>query len=94
MDRKYRIVIERDEEGYYIASVPELKGCHAQAKSLDTLMERIQETIELCLEVDDFDREIELARQNKALIQYLDERGKEKATIPLEDLEKELGLAE
>jgi hypothetical protein len=43
-------------------------------------------------EVDDFDREIELARQNKALMKYLDERGKEKATIPLEDLEKELGL--
>ena len=44
-------------------------------------------------EVDDFDREIELARQNKNLMKYLDERGKEKATIPLEDLEKELGLA-
>ena len=44
-------------------------------------------------EVDEFDREIELVRQNKALMKYLDERGKEKATIPLEDLEKELGLA-
>jgi hypothetical protein len=44
-------------------------------------------------EVDDFDREIELARQNKALIKYLDERGQEKATIPLDDIEKELGLA-
>ncbi len=48
----------------------------------------------LLAEVDDFDREIELARQNKALMKYLDERGKEKATIPLEDLEEELGLAE
>jgi hypothetical protein len=44
-------------------------------------------------EMDDFDREIELARQNKALMKYLDERGKEKATIPLEELERELGLA-
>ena len=44
-------------------------------------------------EVDDFDREIELTRQNKELMKYLDERGKEKATIPLEELEKELGLA-
>jgi len=43
-------------------------------------------------EMDDFDREIELARQNKALMKYLDERGKEKATIPLEELERELGL--
>jgi hypothetical protein len=44
-------------------------------------------------EVDDFDREIELARQNKALMKYLGERGQEKATIPLDDIEKELGLA-
>ena len=35
-----------------IASVPELKGCHTQAKSLDELMERIKEAIELCLEVE------------------------------------------
>ena len=44
-------MIERDSEEYYIASVPSLPGCHTQAKSLDTLMERIQEVIELCLEV-------------------------------------------
>ncbi|MBF0232607.1 MAG: type II toxin-antitoxin system HicB family antitoxin, partial [Desulfamplus sp.] len=40
-------------DGYYVASVPALKGCHTQAKSLDTLMERIKEAIELCLEVED-----------------------------------------
>ncbi|MCX6034740.1 MAG: hypothetical protein NTV38_07165 [Chloroflexi bacterium] len=44
-------------------------------------------------EVDDFDREIELVRQNKALIKYLGQREQEKATIPLDDIEKELGLA-
>jgi predicted RNase H-like HicB family nuclease len=44
-------VIERDEEGFYVASVPELRGCHTQAKSLDLLMERIREAIELCLEI-------------------------------------------
>ena len=43
---------ERDAEGYYIGSVPDLKGCHTQAKSLDTLMKRIREAIELCLEVE------------------------------------------
>ena len=42
------VVIERDSEGYYIASVPELQGCHTQAKSLDTLVKRIREAIELC----------------------------------------------
>lgn len=50
MKKEFNVIIEKDEEGYYIATVPELKGCHTQAKSLDQLMERIKETIELCLE--------------------------------------------
>lgn len=48
----FDVIIEKDEEGYFVASVPALKGCHTQAKSLDTLMERIREAAELCLEVD------------------------------------------
>ena len=51
MERVFDVVIERDEEGFYVASVPELHGCHTQAQSLDVLMERIREAIELCLEV-------------------------------------------
>jgi len=49
--REYDVVVERDGEGYYVASVPALPGCHTQARSLDELMERIKEAIELCLEV-------------------------------------------
>jgi predicted RNase H-like HicB family nuclease len=49
--REFHVVIERDEAGYYVASVPELPGCHTQAKSLDKLMLRIREAIDLCLEV-------------------------------------------
>ena len=52
MTRVYNVVIERDEEGYFVASVPELHGCHTQAKSLDILIERIKEAIELCVEVE------------------------------------------
>ena len=52
MARAFSVIIERDSEGYYIASVPELRGCHTQAKSLDTLMKRVQEAIALCLEVE------------------------------------------
>ena len=51
MAKEFTVIIEQDEEGYYIAEVPELKGCHTQAKSLDTLMERVKEAIQLCLEV-------------------------------------------
>jgi predicted RNase H-like HicB family nuclease len=53
MTREFNVIIERDEEGYYVASVPELRGCHTQARSLDKLMERIREAITLCLEVQD-----------------------------------------
>ena len=43
MQRQFDVVIERDEDGYYIASVPQLTGCHTQALSLDEVMERIRE---------------------------------------------------
>jgi predicted RNase H-like HicB family nuclease len=51
--RKFTVVIERDEEGYYVASVPGLRGCHTQAKTLDMLMKRVREVIKLCIEDSD-----------------------------------------
>jgi predicted RNase H-like HicB family nuclease len=51
MTQVFNVIIERGSEGYYVASVAETRGCHTQAKSLDTLMKRIREAIELCLEV-------------------------------------------
>ena len=53
MSRQFDVVIERDEDGYYVASVPQLPGCHTQARSLDEVTQRIREAIELCLETDD-----------------------------------------
>jgi predicted RNase H-like HicB family nuclease len=53
MNREFSVIIEKDEDGYFVASVPTLRGCHTQAKSLDVLMKRIKEVIELCLEVED-----------------------------------------
>lgn len=50
--RAFNVVIEQDEDGYYVGNVPELPGCHTQAKSLDKLRERIKEAIELYLEVE------------------------------------------
>jgi predicted RNase H-like HicB family nuclease len=51
MKKEFNVVVERDRDGFYVASIPELKGCHTQAKSLDELMARIREAAELCLEV-------------------------------------------
>ena len=53
MTKEFNVVIEKDEDGFFMASVPALRGCHTQAKSLDVLMKRIKEAIELCLEVED-----------------------------------------
>jgi len=47
--RKFTVLIERDEDGYLVATVLGLHGCHTQAKSLDTLMKRVREAIALCL---------------------------------------------
>jgi predicted RNase H-like HicB family nuclease len=34
--REFTVVIERDEDGFYVGHVPELHGCYTQAKNLDT----------------------------------------------------------
>lgn len=51
MNREFNVVIERDEDGWFVASVPEPRGCHTQAKSLDVLTKRVKDAIQLCLEV-------------------------------------------
>jgi predicted RNase H-like HicB family nuclease len=46
------VIEQRDEEGFYVASVPQLRGCHTQARSLNDLIDRIREAIALCLDVE------------------------------------------
>jgi predicted RNase H-like HicB family nuclease len=58
--RKFTVLIERDEDGFYVATVPALRGCHTQAKNLDTLMKRVREVVELCLEDDRVSTSLEL----------------------------------
>jgi predicted RNase H-like HicB family nuclease len=52
---EFNVVIEQDSEGWYVASVPSLPGCHTQARSLDELMERTREAIEVCLKDQEAD---------------------------------------
>ncbi|MEK6915776.1 MAG: type II toxin-antitoxin system HicB family antitoxin [Nanoarchaeota archaeon] len=49
---EFTVIIEQDEDGIYVASVPEIQGCYTQAKTIPELLERIKEAIELCLETD------------------------------------------
>ncbi|MAG47269.1 hypothetical protein CL617_01570 [archaeon] len=48
----FTVLIEKDEDGYYVGSVPSLRGCHTQGKTIDELLKHIKEAIELCLEVE------------------------------------------
>jgi len=47
------VLIEKDEEGFYVATVPALKSCYTQAKTMEELMPRVREVIELCLEEEE-----------------------------------------
>ncbi len=51
--RTFTVLIEQDEDGYYIATVPSLKSCYTQAITLEELYPRIKEVIQLCLEEED-----------------------------------------
>lgn len=48
---QFKVLIERDEDGYFVASVPALPGCYTQAKTLPELIERVRDAIQLCLSV-------------------------------------------
>lgn len=50
MKYNFTVLIERDEDGGYVASVPALRGCHTQADTVPEVLEHIREAIELCLE--------------------------------------------
>ena len=49
---QYVVLIEEDEDGMLVASVPALRGCHTQARNMATVMERIKEAIHLCLKAE------------------------------------------
>lgn len=50
LKQQFNAIIELDEDGFYVASVPALPGCHTQAKTLEQLRDRLREVIELCLD--------------------------------------------
>jgi predicted RNase H-like HicB family nuclease len=54
--RQFTVVIEQDEDGYYVASVPSLPSCYTQARTLQELEPRIREVIALCLAEQDAPR--------------------------------------
>lgn len=72
MRREFNVIIERDADGYFVASVPNLTGCHTQAKSLDELT-RITEAIALCLEFEEKQQVLNLLYQTIEQAQAADD---------------------
>ena len=62
--RQFKVLIEQDEDGYFVAVVPALPGCHTQAKSLTQLKSRLKEVIQLCLDVAKEDPDYRRAIKN------------------------------
>jgi len=48
----YTVLIEQDEDGLYVAKVPDIVGCYTQGKTVEQAMQRIKEAIEVCLEAE------------------------------------------
>lgn len=49
----FTVLIEQDEDGIYVAKVPDIVGCYTQGKTVEQAMERIKEAIQVCLEADE-----------------------------------------
>ncbi|MBS3127150.1 type II toxin-antitoxin system HicB family antitoxin [Candidatus Woesearchaeota archaeon] len=50
--KTFTVVIEQDEDGMYVAKVPDIVGCYTQGKTVEQAMERIKEAIQVCLEAE------------------------------------------
>lgn len=67
---QFKVVMEQDEDGWFVASAPAIPGCHTQGKTYEEVIKNIKEAIELCLEV---------AKDDKSYHQQIDwEEGKER----------------
>jgi len=48
---QFPVIIEKDEDGYFVADCPDLPGCHTQGQTLEEAISNIREVIELHLEI-------------------------------------------
>jgi predicted RNase H-like HicB family nuclease len=66
--REFYVVIERDEDGYYVGEVPQLRACYSQGATLDELMANMKEVIELCLQEEGEDVTAEFVGVQKVTV--------------------------
>lgn len=66
--KEFYVIIERDEDGYYVGEVPQLKACYSQGETIDELMANIKEVIELCLEEENEESSSEFVGIQKIVV--------------------------
>ena len=64
--REFKVIVERDEDGLFVASVPALPGCHTQGKTMEELQENVRDVIALCLDIAKTDRAYKKAIRERA----------------------------
>jgi len=67
---RFPVIVEIDEDGYYIVSCPLFKGCHTYGKTIEEALENIREVIELCLEEESLDESTKFVGYREIEIEY------------------------
>jgi predicted RNase H-like HicB family nuclease len=68
MNREFYVVIEKDEDGFFVGEVPHLKACYSQGKTIDELLQNMKEAIELALEDQGDAEPVEFVGVQKLLV--------------------------
>jgi predicted RNase H-like HicB family nuclease len=101
---KFTVVIDRDEDGIWIAECPAIPGCISQGVTKEEAIANIKDAVTLCLEVraergmpltieiDDFDREVALVCQNRELMELLEQRSRPSKTYTIDEARRILDI--
>jgi len=67
---RFSVIVEVDEDGYYVVSCPLFKGCHTYGKTIEEALENIKEVIEMCLEEEGLDESLKFVGYREVEIEY------------------------
>ncbi len=67
---QFPVLVEKDEDGFFVVECPLLQGCYTQGKTLDEALKNIREVIELCLEEEEEDEKAEIVEHLAAIQEF------------------------
>jgi predicted RNase H-like HicB family nuclease len=101
---KFTVTLDRDDDGVWVVECPAIPGCVSQGETKEEAIDNIKDAIKLCLQVrtergmpptidvDEFEREVALVRQNHELMDFLDQRSRPSETYTIEQARKLSGI--